>query len=80
MDTQSQMVPRESYKSELAGYVQNYYPNTTKPRHPNDDGDMHSQMTHMINGEANDTVKQKWAELGPLTLEDIIANSNAPVD
>jgi len=34
----------------------------------------------MINGEANDMVKVKWAELGPLTLEEIIANSTSPVD
>jgi hypothetical protein len=34
----------------------------------------------MINGEANETVKEKWAELGPLTLEEIIANSTTSVD
>jgi hypothetical protein len=34
----------------------------------------------MVDGEANETVKRKWAELGPLTLDEIIANSVTPVD
>jgi len=31
-------------------------------------------------GVALQAVKQKWSELGPLRLEDIIANSNEPID
>lgn len=31
-------------------------------------------------GVALKTVKQKWAELGPLNLQDIIANSTEPID
>lgn len=31
-------------------------------------------------GVALAAVKQKWSELGPLRLEDIIANSNEPID
>lgn len=31
-------------------------------------------------GVALQAVKQKWSELGPLRLEDIVANSNEPID
>ena len=31
-------------------------------------------------GEALKAVKQKWNELGPLNIEDIIANSTEPID
>jgi hypothetical protein len=31
-------------------------------------------------GAALRAVKEKWSELGPLKLEDIIANSTVPID
>ena len=31
-------------------------------------------------GAALKAVKEKWSELGPLKLEDIIANSTEPID
>jgi hypothetical protein len=33
-----------------------------------------------IPGVALKAVKEKWSELGPLKLEDIIANSSEPID
>lgn len=74
--------PRDSNISEFAGFAQNYYPKSAKKRattHPADDSHKHSQLVQ-IPGEASDLVKEKWAQLGPLSLEAILANTKTPVD
>lgn len=46
----------------------------------NNMGGMFSEEETDQPGSALKTVKEKWNELGPLKLEDIMANSNEPID
>tara|TARA_B110000285_G_scaffold205606_1_gene243493 strand:+ start:1187 stop:1597 length:411 start_codon:yes stop_codon:yes gene_type:complete len=71
--------PRDSNISEFAGYATNYYPKSNKKRHPSDDYHKHNSLL-MIPGEASELVKDKWAKLGPLSLETILANTKSSVD
>ena len=53
----------------------------TPTRTPMDDFDDYQEVhTEDSHGVALRAAKEKWNELGPLRLEDIVANSSDPID
>jgi hypothetical protein len=44
------------------------------------DGTSYGEDLEEAGGVALEAMRKKWSELGPLRLEDIIANSNEPID
>lgn len=52
-------------------------PNKPPPDFDDDYQEVHTEDSH---GVALRAAKEKWNELGPLRLEDIVANSSEPID